>query len=137
VGNIYCSVFSFLVFCDEEKGLCCGHAFSVYCLYMPAAYCQDMESKQSNAAVLEQKYQEALLLYKQNKADAALLILDKLHRAHPEEARYLYDYMAIASWSGRHDLAIAARGLNLNVAPAYVLEALAASQRHKNNTMRL
>lgn len=114
----------------EKKGYVAGMIFQFIALSMPAAYCQDMEPKQSNAAALEQKHQEALLLYRQNKADAALLILDELHRAHPEEAGYLYDYMSIASWSGRHDLAIAAVGLNPDIAPAYVLEALAASQRH-------
>jgi len=104
-------------------------AFQLIVLYGPAAYCQDTESLQSDAASLEQKYQKALGLYKQNKADAALVILDKLRRTDPNDARYLNDYIAIASWSGRHDLAIAAKGLNQNVAPAYVLGALAASQR--------
>ncbi len=104
-------------------------AFQVFALYEPASYCQDMELSKIDVADSEQKYQKALGLYKQNKPNAALTILDKLHRANPNDARYLYDYVAIASWSGRHDLAVAAKGLNLDVAPAYVLEALAASQR--------
>ena len=98
-------------------------------LYMPAVYGQNMDLLLGNMADQERKYQNALRLYKQNKAEDALLLLDQLHRAHPEQARYLYDYLAIASWSGRHDLVLAAKGLNMDAAPAYVLEALAASQR--------
>lgn len=108
-------------------------AFQFIALYEPMAYCQDMELLQIDVADLEQKYQKALRLYKQNKVDAALAILDQLHRANPNDARFLYDYMAIASWSGQHDLVIAAKGLNRDVAPAYALEALAASQRQIKN----
>ena len=100
-----------------------------FALNMPAAYCQETKPLHGNEADSKQKYQEALWLYKHNKADDALLILDKLRRAYPRENRYLYDYVAIASGSGRHDLATSTEGLDLNIAPAYVLEALAASQR--------
>lgn len=108
-------------------------AFHLIALYVPAAYCQDRESMQNDVAGLEQKYQKALKLSKQNKVDAALAILDELHRTDPNDVRYLYDYVAIASWNGRHELAVAARGLNPDIAPAYVLEALAASQRQIKN----
>jgi biofilm PGA synthesis protein PgaA len=108
-------------------------AFHLIALYEPAAYCQDKESMQNDIAGMEQKYQKALKLSKQNKADEALDILDELHRTDPNDVRYLYDYVAIASWNGRHDLVIAAKGLDPNVAPAYVLEALAASQRQTKN----
>ena len=87
-------------------------------LYMPAVYGQNMDLLLGNMADQERKYQNALRLYKQNKAEDALLLLDQLHRAHPEQARYLYDYLAIASWSGRHDLVLAAKGLDLDAAPA-------------------
>jgi biofilm PGA synthesis protein PgaA len=107
--------------------------FHLIALYKPVAYCQDRELLQSDVAGLEQKYQKALKLYKQNNVDTALEMLDELHRTDPDDVRYLYDFVAIASWNGRHDLVIAAKGLDLNVAPAYVLEALAASQRHVKN----
>jgi biofilm PGA synthesis protein PgaA len=107
--------------------------FHLIALYKPVAYCQDRELLQSDVAGLEQKYQKALKLYKQNNVDTALEMLDELHRTDPDDVRYLYDFVAIASWNGRHDLVIAAKGLDLNVAPAYVLEALGASQRHIKN----
>ncbi len=103
--------------------------FHCLALNMQAANCQETKLKHGSEAESKQKYQEALRLYKQNKADDALLILDKLCREFPHENRYLYDYVAIASGSGRHDLATATAGVDLDVAPAYVLEALAASQR--------
>jgi len=107
--------------------------FQMIALYPPAAIGQGTKSSRHDAAVMEQEYRHALKLYKQGKPEAALIILDRLHHAHPEDGRFLYDYVAIASASGKHDLAIAAQELNLNIAPAYVLEALASSQRQVKN----
>ncbi|HET7833219.1 MAG TPA: poly-beta-1,6 N-acetyl-D-glucosamine export porin PgaA [Gallionella sp.] len=88
---------------------------------------------QRKAAALDARYQEALRLHRQNKTDQALAILDELRRAQSNDPRYLYDYLAIASNAGKHDLVleVAAKELDQQVAPAYVLEALATSQREK------
>ncbi|GEM_PF-2560317 len=102
-------------------------------LNMFATYCQAADSIRGNPAYAEQQYQQALSLYKQDKADESLSILDDLYRNRPEVIRYLYDYVAIASWSGKHELAVSAGSLNLEIAPAYVLEAVASSQRQLEN----
>ena len=107
--------------------------FQILALQVSVAYCQDAELSGNGATDSEHQYQRALALYKQNNADDALAILEDLHRTHPEIERYLYDYVAIASWSGRHDLVNATQGLNLDVAPAYVLEAIGSSQRQLEN----
>lgn len=88
---------------------------------------------QRKAAATEARYQDALRLYRHDKTDAALAILDELHRANPGNPRFLYEYLAIANRAGKHELVleVAAKGLNQQSAPAYVLEALAASQRQK------
>jgi len=86
-----------------------------------------------SVAYAEQQYQQALSLYKQNKPDESLSILEDLYRSRPEVNRYLYDYVAISSWSGKHERAVSVESLNLKIAPAYVLEAVASSQRQLNN----
>ncbi|MBU0620227.1 MAG: poly-beta-1,6 N-acetyl-D-glucosamine export porin PgaA [Gammaproteobacteria bacterium] len=76
------------------------------------------------------QYANALKEYHDQKPDRAISLLRDLHQRDPEDERYLYDYLAIASWSGQHDLAA---GLSSEVdrkkAPAYVLEAIASSHR--------
>lgn len=116
-------------------------AVQVGALHMQDAYCQDArpvpktgaKAAQRKAAATEARYQEALRLHRQGKTDAALKTLDELRRANPKDPRFLYDSMSIASGAGKHDfvLEVAAKKLNQQIAPAYVLEALAASQRQK------
>lgn len=85
-------------------------------------------------AELKARYEQALKLYRQNEAEAALSILADLHRRAPKELYYLYDYLAIASWNGNHELAITlSRELNPKIAPAYVYETLAQSYRQQKN----
>ena len=76
------------------------------------------------------QYANALKNFHEERADEALALLQELHRRYPDDERYLYDYLAIASWSGHRDLAVElSREINLKKAPAYVLEAIASSQR--------
>jgi len=96
---------------------------------MFCAYGQAADSIQGYPASDEQKYQQALSLYKQNKPDESLSILENLYHTRPEVSRYLYDFVAIASWSDKHELAVSEAPINLEIAPAYVLEAIAFSQR--------
>jgi biofilm PGA synthesis protein PgaA len=97
-----------------------------------AALAQPAVSSPTNAAALEQRYKEALDLYHKNNPDAALSTLKELRRSNPRDVRYLYDYIAIASWSGNHESALAAsKDASLDAAPAYVIEAIASSQRQR------
>ena len=107
--------------------------FQILALQVSSAFCLAAELSGNGAPDSEQQYQHALALNRQNKADEALVILDNLRHTHPEIKHYLYDYIAVASWSGHHDLVIAVQGWDLNVAPAYVLEAVGSSQRQLEN----
>ena len=106
--------------------------FQTLALQVSSAFCQASELSRNDVTASEQQYQQALVLNRQNKADEALVILENLLDAHSEIDHYLYDYVAIASWSGKHDLALAKSGqIDLNSAPAYVLETIASSQQLK------
>ncbi len=99
-----------------------------------AAYGKTAALSKTQRAELKVRYEKALKLYRQNEADAALSILADLHRRAPQELYYLYDYLAIASWSGKHELAIAlSKELNPKIAPAYVYETLAQTYRQQKN----
>lgn len=80
------------------------------------------------------RHEEALTLYRQHNSASALSILAGLYYKYPGDSPILYDYLAIASWSGNHNLALdLAKKIDLEVAPAYVLEAIAASHRQQKS----
>lgn len=75
-------------------------------------------------------HREAVEQARRGDAAGAANALSDLREAHPENVGLLYDYIAVLSWADRHAEAVsAAKGLLLDTAPAYLLEAVARSAR--------
>lgn len=74
---------------------------------------------------------QALRAARENRMDDALRILEGLRDSHPENNLYLFDYVTVNSWAGRHAEAVRAGTPLLGQAgtPPYALEAVAVSAR--------
>ena len=66
-----------------------------------------------------------------NRLKDALVLLTRLRLDYPENTAYLFDYIAVSSWSGEHSQALREGEVLLQRAdtPLYVLEGLAVSAR--------
>ncbi len=88
----------------------------------------------SNVVLGEAGYQAALQLVREGKLQQAADYLAALRRQHGDDLRVLHDYVAVSSDAGRHGSALAELpNIDRAKAPAYVLEALAASARATKN----
>lgn len=91
----------------------------------------------ATAGTDEQEYRQALQLARNGRHDQALERLAALVQRHPDDKRYLYDYIVVLGWAERdRDALTAAAGLELAQTPAYVLEALGRSARNEREFAR-
>lgn len=75
--------------------------------------------------------ERAVSLARAGEFNEALEILGELHRKSPDSQAVTYDYLAVLGWAGRDGEAVAlAEGLTLDLAPAYVLEAVGKALRN-------
>jgi len=101
---------------------------------LPMAYGQVVAAAVQQESDLNVRYKKALERFRSGDAQSALTELRNLRDFRPQQPRYLYDYLAVASASGNHGLAVTlAQDINRETAPAYVLEALALSFREQRN----
>lgn len=75
--------------------------------------------------------ERAVSLARAGEFNEALAILGELHQQSPDSQSVTYDYLSVLGWAGRDGEAVAlAEGLPLDLAPAYVLEAVGKAQRN-------
>lgn len=75
--------------------------------------------------------ERAVSLARAGEFNEALAILSELHRQSPDSQAVTYDYLSVLGWAGRDGEVVAlADRLPLDLAPAYVLEAVGKSLRN-------
>jgi biofilm PGA synthesis protein PgaA len=75
-------------------------------------------------------YERAIEQARRGEYKSALEILERLHAADPADVRYTHDEIAVLSWAGEHERALALMGqIPASLAPYYVLEAAGTSAR--------
>lgn len=81
------------------------------------------------ASATDNAYQQAITNARAGRFDAALPMLERLVRQSPNNPVYRYDWIAVLSWSNRHDDALAAsKALNFTAqVPDYVVSAIGKS----------
>lgn len=80
----------------------------------------------------EAAYQQAIEQARSGQTESALQQLRALVTAHPDRKTYIYDYMQVLLWAERNDEVLReAESLDLQSAPAYVLETVAKAARNK------
>jgi biofilm PGA synthesis protein PgaA len=80
----------------------------------------------------EALYRQALQQAREGQFVGALPELERLASEHPNRKKYLYDYLQVLSWANRDDdVLIESEKLDLQRAPAFVLEAIAKAARNK------
>lgn len=76
-------------------------------------------------------HQKALIQARDGRHDAALATLASLVERNPDNPLYLYDYITVLGWAEKDEAALShLSALDLEAAPAYVLEALGKSARN-------
>ncbi len=79
---------------------------------------------------ISSKYSLALALSKQGKNDEAVVLLEEILAAHPNETHIFYDYLIILTRAGKYEKVMSLKNqVNLEQAPAYVLETLGQAAR--------
>jgi biofilm PGA synthesis protein PgaA len=87
------------------------------------------EAAPARSWVTEQN--DAVLLARRGDTAAALVVLERLHREHPEDLGVARDFVAVSAWAGRGAEAIRLfAALPTSPQPDYVIEAVAAAYRH-------
>ena len=85
----------------------------------------------SDAPAWKAEHDKAVRLARNGNNDAALPILTKLHRQHPDDVSLTRDYLVIMSWAGGHDADVIKtyKSLKSQDEPDFVLEAVGHSYR--------
>ncbi len=80
----------------------------------------------------DKEHRAAIALARSGRYDAALERLSALMEAHPSRKTFLYDYIAVLSWAGHDEKAVApVSRIELSRTPDYVLFALGKSARNQ------
>jgi biofilm PGA synthesis protein PgaA len=79
---------------------------------------------------ISSKYSLALALSRQGNNDKAIVLLEQILIAHPKELKIFYDYLIILTRAGKYEKVMSLKKqVNLEQAPAYVLETLGQAAR--------